>query len=72
MNGLADEYYQQYLDTYYYDTDRSSSTEMAAQYRVSGLPTMIILDSSGQVARRLVGFTSEAQLRSAIETTLYR
>ncbi len=72
MNGLADEYYQQYLDTYYYDTDRSSSTEMANQYRVSGLPTMIILDSSGQVARRLVGFTSEAQLRSAIETTLYR
>jgi len=72
VNGLADEYYQQYLDTYYYNTDHSSSADMVNTYRVSGLPTILVLDSSGQVARRMVGFTSEAQLRTAIETTLYR
>jgi len=72
VDRLANEYYQSYLDTFRYDADNPGNADMVRRYRVSGLPTTIILDSSGQVANRLVGLTNEGRLRAAIEDALYR
>ena len=71
MDRLANEYYQAYLDTFRYDVDNPGNADMVSRYRVSGLPTTIILDSNGQVANRLVGLTNEGRMRSAIEAALY-
>jgi thiol:disulfide interchange protein len=72
VDRLANDYYQDYLDTFRYNVDNPGNADMVSRYRVSGLPTTVILDSSGQVANRLVGFTNEGRMRSAIENVLYR
>lgn len=41
--------------------------QLAAQYRVQGVPTLVLF-SDGDVAERMVGVQSESQLVSAIET----
>ncbi len=46
--------------------DIDANQQLAAEYGVQGVPTLVLF-ASGQPAERLVGMQDEAQLRSVIE-----
>lgn len=69
MNGLDSEY-GEWLNVYTYDTDNPNDGAVAAQYGVRGLPTIVILNASGDVADRMAGLTSADSLRAAINRTI--
>jgi thiol-disulfide isomerase/thioredoxin len=72
VTRFEQQYAQARLNVDYYNVDAASSEDIVNRYRVSGLPTTILVDSSGREARRMIGLTSEGAMRQAIENMLYR
>ena len=53
VNRLQQQYAPARLNVDYYNVDAASSQDLVNRYRVSGLPTTILVDSSGREARRM-------------------
>ena len=48
--------------------DVDEQPEMASQFDVQSIPTLIFFNKEGEVVNRLVGLHSEAEIRAAIES----
>lgn len=44
-----------------------ANRELVQQHRVLGHPTFVVLDRNGNVVKRFVGYTEEAELKAALE-----
>jgi thioredoxin 1 len=49
------------VDFYYVDVDKSP--ELAGQFGIRSIPTMVLLKNGGEEANRVVGFIPETQVR---------
>lgn len=50
--------------------DVEEDDELAAQFQVSSIPTIVFINASGQMVNRLVGLQSKAVLQQQIEALL--
>ena len=67
-----EETYQDRVDFHILNTDNYSTTPLADQYRVIGIPTIILLDANGDVFERYLGYLTEDELTAAVEALLQR
>lgn len=53
----------------FYDVNRTSEgARLANKYNVSTIPTLIFLDKSGKVVKRMVGYHSQSEIESAFKS----
>ena len=50
-----------------HDIDIDIDTKLAMQYKVRGIPTMIVVDESGVEVRRITGSQTQAQLTKFLQ-----
>jgi thioredoxin-related protein len=62
--------YQDQVDFQAIDIDQPAAHDLAVRYGVAGIPTIVLLDSEGNVFKLLPGDQSEDQLAAAIEALL--
>ena len=62
--------YQDRVDFHVIDIDQPAAHDLAVRYGVTGIPTIVLLDSEGNVFKLLPGDQSEDQLADAIEELL--
>jgi thioredoxin-related protein len=62
--------YQDRVDFHVLDIDQPAAHDLAVRYGVAGIPTIVLLDSEGEVFKLLPGDQSEDQLVAAIEELL--
>ncbi len=65
-----EEQYQDQVDFHLLNVDHLSSRDLALRYQVSAIPNIVLLDAQGNLVGQMVGFQTEAQLRTAIEQLL--
>lgn len=65
-----EEAYQDQVDFHILNIDHLSTDQLMTEYRVAGIPMIILLDVEGNVVRRLPGFQTEEQLFAAVEALL--
>ena len=51
----------------YVEIDASKDTAKAREYRIQAVPTIVVLDPSGDIVKTFVGTPSKAELRAAVE-----
>jgi thioredoxin-like negative regulator of GroEL len=56
----------------YVEVDTSRDTTTARQYQIQAVPTIIILDSSGEIVDTFVGTPSEKELQAAMDEAVAR
>lgn len=66
----VEELYQDRVDFHLLNTDDVANQPLAMQYRITGIPTIILLDAQGEVVDMLVGFQTEDQLIAALNRLL--
>ena len=54
----------------YVEVDASRDTAMARQYQIQAVPTIILLDPSGEIVDTFVGTPGEDELRAAMHVAL--
>jgi thioredoxin-related protein len=64
------EQYADQIDFYELNIDASSTIDLAREYRVSGIPLIVLLDPQGNTVQRLEGFQTDDMLDAAIEDLL--
>ncbi len=52
------------------NVDQASTNALAAQYHVTGIPMIVLLDAQGQTVKTLIGFQTDAQLEAAVALLL--
>lgn len=65
-----EETYQDRIDFHILNVDHYSTTPLANQYHVMGIPTIILLDDKGDVFRAYLGYLTEEELVTTIEVLL--
>lgn len=65
-----EETYQDRIDFHILNVDHFSTTPLADQYRVAGIPTIILLDAQGDVFRAYLGYMTEEELVAAVEALI--
>jgi thioredoxin-like negative regulator of GroEL len=69
VNGLEEEYrgdvYVQHIDT-----DNPANRRLMAEFNVSSIPRILIINDQGQISADFSGLTSEPTLRAAINKAL--
>jgi thioredoxin-related protein len=65
-----EEAYQDLIDFHILNVDHISTRDLAIQYRVSGIPLIVLLDAAGNEAQRLEGYQTEAMLQAAVEALI--
>ncbi|WP_310601567.1 thioredoxin [Anaerosporobacter sp.] len=53
----------------FYKVDIDESMELASEYRIQSVPTMLVF-KDGEVVDKVVGFTSKAALKEKVESQL--
>ncbi len=65
-----EERYSSQVDFHLLNVDDPSTTALAQRYRVSGIPTIVLLHADGSTATILFGYQDERTLEEAIEALL--
>lgn len=65
-----EETYQDRVDFHILNVDHPSTTPLATRYRIPGIPTLVLLDSHGDVFEMAVGYLTEEDLIAAVERLL--
>ena len=61
--------YSEKIRVKFYDVNRTSEgARLANKYNVSTIPTLIFLDKSGNVVKRMVGYHSQSEIESAFRS----
>lgn len=62
QDAVVGQYFQQHFVSLAIDVDEEDGATLAGQFGVSALPTLLVLNSRGEIAGRTVGFQSVDQL----------
>jgi thioredoxin-like negative regulator of GroEL len=54
----------------YVEVDASRDTATARQYQIQAVPTIILLDPSGEIVDTFVGTPGEGELRTAMQKAM--
>ena len=67
--GEGSEKARQYLEKNKYTTTAllDQKVEVGRQYKVSGIPTLVVIDREGKISAHFVGVRPEATLREALK-----
>ena len=68
--GRLEEAYKDQVDFHILNIDHLSSRDLARQYRVVGIPMIVLLDAEGEVFQTLFGFQTEDELIAVVEALL--
>jgi len=71
LEPVLDEVKKEYGDRVIFEKiDTDVEPELAAEYNVQGLPTLVFIDSKGNEVTRIEGFTDAAAISAAIRSTM--
>ena len=65
-----EETYQGQIDFHILNIDHASTTQLARQFQVTGIPMIVLLNPDGKLVQRLTGLQTEAELIEAVETLI--
>jgi thioredoxin-like negative regulator of GroEL len=65
-----EEEYGDRIDFDVLNVDQASTNALAAQYNVTGIPMIVLLDAQGQTVKTLIGFQTDDQLDAAVALLL--
>jgi len=69
VDGIEQQYGDQ-LNIVRLDFTSARGQALAARYRVSGHPTIVLLDDAGRVQTRIFGVPQSERLQAAVQTVL--
>lgn len=65
-----EETYSDRVDFHILNTDSYSTTPLANQYQVIGIPMIVLLDANGDIFETYLGYMEEDELIAAVEALL--
>lgn len=65
-----EETYSDRVDFHILNVDHPSTTPLANQYHVTGIPMIVLLDANGATVDTMLGYQSEETLIAAVEQLL--
>ncbi|HEX3051677.1 MAG TPA: thioredoxin domain-containing protein [Aggregatilineaceae bacterium] len=65
-----EEAYGDVIDFHFLNIDLPSTRDLAMQFHVRGVPTIVLLDAEGRLMGQFIGFQSDDQLQVAVDLLL--
>ncbi len=65
-----EEVYGDVIDFHFLNIDLPSTRDLAMQFHVRGVPTIVLLDAEGRLMEQFIGFQSDDQLQAAVDLLL--
>ncbi len=67
-----EENYHDRVDFHWLNFDNLSNAALIERYRVTAVPTVVLLDADGRLVQKYVGYMNKAQLIQIVEALLAR
>ena len=67
-----EENYHDRIDFHWLNFDDPGNAALIEQYRVTGVPTVVLLDADGNLVQKYVGYMDKEQLIQIVEDLLAR
>ena len=65
-----EEYYHDRIDFHYLNFDDLGNAALIERYRITAVPTVVLLDADGNLVRKYVGYMNKEQLIQIVEGLL--